>query len=74
MLAIVVVAVGFYRGWFVVSNPTPNAGGNKVDVNLTLDRGKMQEDADAVKKSTSELLGKDANPAPKPAAPVAPGR
>jgi hypothetical protein len=57
VLLVGVVAVGFYRGWFTLSS-RPDAGSKKVDVSLTLDRDKMQEDASAVQKKTTELVGK----------------
>jgi hypothetical protein len=55
VLAILVVGVGFYRGWFTLSHPEAEKGSNKVNVNLTVDEGKMHEDAAAVKKKTTEL-------------------
>ncbi|HUE73374.1 MAG TPA: hypothetical protein VMP01_21025 [Pirellulaceae bacterium] len=55
VLAILFVGVGFYRGWFTVSKSDPDAGDNKVNVNLSVDGDKMQEDADAVKKRAAEL-------------------
>ncbi len=58
VLLIGAVAVGFYRGWFTLSSRNPAAGSNKVDVNLTVDRDKIQEDAETVKKKTAELTGK----------------
>jgi hypothetical protein len=51
-----VVALGFYRGWFTFSSK-PEAGGNKVDVNLTMDRDKMEQDAEKVKEKTAEFVG-----------------
>ena len=58
VLVVCVVAFGFYRGWFVVSSPGPDKGGNKVNVNLTMDKGKIQEDAQAVKQKATELTDK----------------
>ena len=52
-----VAAVGFYRGWFTLSSK-PEAGSNKVDVNLTMDRDKMKQDAETVKEKTTEFVGK----------------
>ena len=66
VLVVGVVAVGFYRGWFTLSSRNPDAGSNKVNVNLTLDRDKMQEDASAVQKKTTELVGKVTDQATKP--------
>ena len=50
-------AVGFYRGWFTLSSK-PEAGSNKVDVNLTMDRDKIEQDAETVKEKTTEFVGK----------------
>ena len=58
VLLVGVVALGFYRGWFALSSRNSEAGSNKVNVNLTLDRDKMQEDAEAVKSRAAELTGK----------------
>lgn len=55
VLAILFVGVGFYRGWFSLSKSDPDPGDNKVNVNLTVDGDKMQEDAAAVKKQAAEL-------------------
>jgi hypothetical protein len=57
VLLVGVVALGFYRGWFALSSSRPDAGNNKVNVNLTVDRGKMQEDAEAVKNKATQLTG-----------------
>jgi predicted negative regulator of RcsB-dependent stress response len=57
VLLVIVIAVGFYRGWFSFSSRSHDAE-NKVDVNLTVDRDKIQEDAESVKKKTSELTEK----------------
>ena len=51
-----VAAGGFYRGWFTLSSK-PEAGSNKVDVNLTMDRDKMEQDAEKVKEKTTEFVG-----------------
>ncbi|HEX9636394.1 MAG TPA: hypothetical protein VGB99_02580 [Acidobacteriota bacterium] len=53
VLALCVVGLGFYRGWFVLSSQ--EAGSNKVDINLTVDRDKVTQDAESVKEKTSEL-------------------
>jgi hypothetical protein len=58
VLLLCVVAVGFYRGWFTLSSPSPDTGSNKVNVNLTVDQGKMEEDAQTVKKEAAELVGR----------------
>jgi hypothetical protein len=57
VLALLVIGVGFYRGWFALSSSSADQGSNKVNVNLTVDRDKMQEDAKAVQNKTAELTG-----------------
>lgn len=59
VLVVIVVGVGFYRGWFVLSSHSPEADSSKVDVNLTVDPGKMKTDAESVKDKTRELTGQD---------------
>ena len=56
VLAIGVVGFGFYRGWFALSSPD-SEGGDRVNINLATDTGKMQDDADAVKDKAAELTG-----------------
>ena len=48
VLAMIVIGLGFYRGWFSVSG-NREAVSHKVDVNLTVDADKVKADADAVK-------------------------
>lgn len=57
VLAVIVVCLGFYRGWFSVSGGR-EAVSNKVDVNLTVDTDKVQADAETVKAKATELTGK----------------
>ena len=63
VLAICVVGFGFYRGWFAFSSPDP-AGSDKVNINLATDKGKMKDDAQAVKDKAAELTGNSADEAP----------
>ncbi len=57
VLAILVVSVGFYRGWFALSSPVPDVGSSTVNVNLATDPGKMKQDAEMVKDKATELTG-----------------
>ncbi len=50
VVAVVLVGVGFYRGWFVLSSGQ-QVGSNKVDVNLTVDTDKVKADAAQVTPS-----------------------
>jgi len=56
-IAILVVGVGFYRGWFALSRPAPDGGSNKVNINLATDPDKMKQDARAVTNKATELTG-----------------
>jgi hypothetical protein len=71
VLAIVVVAVGFYRGWFTLSSHKANDGSDNVNVNLTMDADKIRDDATAVKKKSAELtdnaIGKEKDAEVRPA-------
>ncbi len=57
VLAVCAVGVGFYRGWFALSSPSPSAGSNEVNINLATDTNKMQKDAQTVKDKAAELTG-----------------
>jgi hypothetical protein len=55
VLALLLIGLGFYRGWFAVSNPGPDTGSSKMNLNLTVDPDKMKEDVETVKKKTTDL-------------------
>ncbi len=57
VIAILVVGLGFYRGWFAVSRPAADAGSNKVNINLAADPDKMKQDAKIVTDKATELTG-----------------
>ena len=54
VLLLVLVGVGFYRGWLALSSHGRDES-NKVGVNLTVDPDKAKEDAEKVKDKTKEL-------------------
>ena len=56
VIVLLLVGVGFYRSWFAVSSPA-DPDGNKVNVSLTVDGDKVQEDAQAVQQRATELTG-----------------
>ena len=58
VLLLCVVVLGFYRGWFALSSPSPDTGSNKVNINLAVDSDKVKEDAEKVKDKATELTGK----------------
>ena len=56
VLVIGVAGLGFYRGWFTVSE-SREAVSHKVDVHVTVDPDKVKADAQTVKDKASELTG-----------------
>ncbi len=48
VIAIVVVGIGFYRGWFALTSDR-EAQNNNVEVKLSVDTDKVKHDTDAVK-------------------------
>jgi len=57
VLALLLIGVGFYRGWFTLSSHRDGVGGNQVDVNLKVDPDKAKADAEAVKAKARDLAG-----------------
>ena len=57
-LIVIAMCIGFFRGWFSFST-TKEVLGNKLDINLQVDRDKMQDDAKAIQEKTNSMLGSD---------------
>ncbi len=51
LVAIIVVSLGFYRGWFTLSSGRESLS-NKVDVNLSVDPDRIRQDAETLKEKT----------------------
>ena len=56
-IAILVIGLGFYRGWFAFSRPAADPGSNKVDINFEANPDKMKQDAKMVTDKATELTG-----------------
>ena len=56
-ITILVVGLGFYRGWFAFSRSAPDAGSNKVSITLDADPDKMKQDAKIVTDRAYQLTG-----------------
>jgi hypothetical protein len=56
-ITILVVGLGFYRGWFAFSRSAPESGNNKVSITLDADPDKMKEDAKIVTARAKQLTG-----------------
>ena len=57
LTAILVVSLGFYRGWFALSRPAADAGSNKININIAANPDKMKQDAKLVTDKATELTG-----------------
>lgn len=54
-ILICLIVVGFFRGWFSFSSPpNPDPQGNKVDIDLSVDRAKMKSDIKEAKEKVKE--------------------
>ena len=56
VVAVLVVGLGFYRGWFALSRSATDAG-STVNINLATDTDKMKQDAALVKDKATGLTG-----------------
>jgi hypothetical protein len=56
-ITILVIGLGFYRGWFILSRPAADPGSNKMNINLAANPDKMKQDAKIVKDKASTLTG-----------------
>ncbi len=59
VLVALIAAVGFYRGWFNMSNSSNNspAGSGDINVNLSTDRDKFNQDMKTIKDKASDISG-----------------
>jgi hypothetical protein len=55
LLLLLVVGVGFFRGWFSVSG-NKEVLGEKLDVHFQVDPERIKQDANAVEEKTRALL------------------
>ena len=56
-IAILVVGLGFYRGWFEISRSAADTGNNKVSITLDADPDKMKQDAKVVTNRAKQVTG-----------------
>lgn len=54
VIILIVVAIGLYQGWFVVTGPGNNQD-SKTNLNLEIDSGKMREDAEGLSNKAKDL-------------------
>jgi hypothetical protein len=53
---IILVGIGFYRGWFTLSKSKAGLDGNKVNINMSVDEGKMKSDIKNAQKKVKEEI------------------
>lgn len=51
--ALLILGLGFYRGWFAQSKSAPNAKSHQVNINLAVDPDKVKTNAKTVKEKTA---------------------
>ena len=56
-MTILVVGLGFYRGWFAFSRSAPDTGSNKVSITLDANPDKMKQDAKIVTARAEQPTG-----------------
>ena len=57
VLLICLIGIGFYRGWFTTVQPENiDPKGNKVNVNMSVDEGKMKSDVKRAKQKVKEEI------------------
>ncbi len=56
VLLIGLVAIGLYRGWFSLSSSKPDDESDKVNVTVSVDKGKMQSDIKVAKEKVKEEI------------------
>jgi len=54
--AICFVGIGFYLGWFSLTKPSTDAEGNKMNVNVSVDKDKMKSDVKSAEKKIKEEI------------------
>lgn len=57
LLLVLVIGIGFYRGWFSMSSQTENPVNNNAEIRVAVDRDKIEADAEALKEKAQELTG-----------------
>jgi len=53
VLAICLVGIGIYRGWFTFSSPTRDPAGDRVDINVSVNPRRIDADAGKVERQVS---------------------
>ena len=64
-LAICLVAIGVYRGWFTFSGPSRDPAGDRVDINVSVDPRRVDADAQKVERKVTRQWQEFENAQPR---------
>ena len=53
LLALCLVVIGIFRGWFTFSGPRPDPAGGRVDINVSVDPRRIDADTQKVEQKVS---------------------
>lgn len=69
VLVVLLLGIGFWRGWFSISSPRSEPESERVNVNVSVDKGKIKSDIKKVErkveKGINRLEGKTQAPEAK---------
>lgn len=51
VVLLIIVLIGFGRGWLTIGSHRSDPSGDHVQVDITLDKGRIRDDASALKRS-----------------------
>ncbi len=57
LVVVCLVAIGLYRGWFSMSKPVQDPQGEKVNISVSIDAGKVKADTAKVREKIAETVG-----------------
>ncbi len=65
VLAICLVGIGIYRGWFTFSSPSRDPAGDKVNINVSVDGRRIDADAQKVEQKVDRQWQEFENAQPR---------
>jgi hypothetical protein len=58
LLLVCLFGIGLCLGWFSFSSPSPDTANDKVNISVSVDKGKIKSDVAKAEKKITELAGK----------------
>ena len=56
LFLVCLIGIGFYLGWFSLSDSNPDSAGDKVNFNVSVDKAKMKSDIKKVERKVEEEI------------------